>query len=172
MPVLCFYVSSLECAVMVSTSFFLYRKAKALPLNPCRKALGKQVFLCSLALALCCYSGLGFPAKGWAKQQMVNWQALKLDDNQALEIRALEQDWRSTYDQVSPQISKDKQRLMQLMKTPNANETEMMQVQSRLHQNESVLRQKATSVMMQKRHVLNENQMKRYVEFIDHAKGN
>jgi hypothetical protein len=157
---------------MVSTSFFFYNWQLSAGRIASRQVTTHKIVLCSLAFALFCYASLGTTAVLWAKSQMVNWQALKLDEGQAQEIRALEQDWRSTYEQVSPQIFKDKQRLMQLMKTPNASEAEMMQLQSRLHQNEGLLKQKATSIMMQKRHVLNGKQLKRYVEFIDHASPN
>ncbi len=92
---------------------------------------------------------------GWAE---VDFNALSLTPAQQTVINQYENEWRQTYSQLYPQVKSDRQTLRKLINDPNANEGQVMMIQSRLQQNEDKLRSEATSIFMKKKKQLNPEQ--------------
>ncbi len=129
-----------------------------IPRFPAGKALNS---LLALALAL------AFASPSMA-EHTVNWNRLGLSAGQSYEINRLENEWRQTYSRIQPQIEKDREELRRLLNDPNANEQQVMMIQSRLHKNEEQLRNEATRVFMHKKKILNPQQKSKLQEMIRH----
>ncbi len=105
----------------------------------------------------------GFSAFGWTQ---VDFNALGLTPSQQTQINNYENKWRQTYTKLHPEVEQDRTRLRQLINDPNADEGQVMMIQSRLQRNEERLRNEATHIFMKKKSQLNPEQKRKLQKMI------
>jgi Spy/CpxP family protein refolding chaperone len=88
----------------------------------------------------------------------VEWEALNLSPGQQLDIERLNTDWQRVYDEHHSQLTRDRQRMKELLRKPEAPEEEVTQLQQRIHQQEMMLRSQALKYFMHKKKVLTPGQ--------------
>lgn len=104
----------------------------------------------------------------WANDQSINWSNLDLNTQQESEIGRLESQWQRTYTDVYPQIQRDKNELRQLLNAPQSNDRQIMELQTRIQQNEQRLRQEATRTFLNKKGQLSPAQRVRLQQMMGH----
>jgi exonuclease VII large subunit len=99
--------------------------------------------------------GILFALPTSAEERMVNWTNLELSPQQQSEIGRLESQWQRMYTELYPQIQRDKNELRRLLNSPQSNERQIMELQTRIQINEQRLRQEATRTFLNKKNQLN-----------------
>jgi Spy/CpxP family protein refolding chaperone len=101
---------------------------------------------------------LAYDGNSGSDVHRINWSQLNLSQDQSSTMRQLDSEWQQMYSDIYPQLSRDKARLRQMLHSPNANESDIMALESRIHENEERLRQGATRIFLNKRKHLSPQQ--------------
>lgn len=111
-------------------------------------------------LILCAMMVLFMPLALAKKGGNVDWKQLNLSPAQSQNINKIESEWERTYRQLSPQIERDKQALMQELGSPNPDRQKVMQLQTRIEQNKMKLKNASMDVYLEKSEQLDSGQKK------------
>lgn len=96
----------------------------------------------------------------------IDWSSLNLSPGQQKNINQYESQWEQTYQQLSPQIDKDKQDLMHELDSPNPDRGRVMQLQSRIDQNKAQLQSASMNAYIKKKQELNDDQKEKLHEMM------
>lgn len=97
-------------------------------------------------------------ASAWAQQVDVRWDTLNLTPDQSSRMRQLDDKWQNTAGDMIPQIKKDREELVRLLNSPNADPGRIMELQNRINTNKARLQQAAVQTFLQKKQQLNNDQ--------------
>ena len=128
--------------------------------NPVVRGLSVLVMACFVT---------GFCSQAIARQEYVhvNWDTLDLSSYQRNHLNELDQQWKSTVNELAPRIHQNQKKLKQLMSNPEADAGEIMQLQQEIHQDKSKLKIEATQIFLNKRKVLNQEQRDRLRQMLN-----
>lgn len=116
----------------------------------------KQLFL--LLLTACVVSGTPASAQEPSAAVPPPYDSLNLSQQQAQQIRELESNWSSHYQQVQPRVQTLQKRLQNMLSAPKSGSIEITTTQQRINQLREQLGVDATSTYLRKRNVLNQGQ--------------
>ncbi len=96
----------------------------------------------------------------WAENLQIDWTSLNLTSEQAASLNAYESEWKDTCAQVLPEIKRDKDELMRLLNSSNADPDRIMQLHSQIKANEMKLQHAAMKTYLKKKNALSPGQQK------------
>jgi Heavy-metal resistance len=98
--------------------------------------------------------------------QGFSYQTLNLSADQEQGWKRTDADFKACYQQIGSQIVQDKQRMRLLMMQPSPDVGQINTLRQRIHLNQMKLHEKATQSMLEKRKLLNSDQLKMYMRYI------
>jgi Spy/CpxP family protein refolding chaperone len=84
----------------------------------------------------------------------VNWEHLELNDQQRSQIKEVDSQWRSKASGLFPRLQQKQDKLNRLMREPEANPQQVMQLQQEVHQDKMELNMHATQLYLNKKRIL------------------
>ncbi len=128
-----------------------------------------RLIFSSLTLAL--LMALTSSNDAFAKQQFreVNWETLELSDTQRSSLNRLDQQWKSSVNDLVPRIKANENKLQTLMKSSKPDEREIIRLQEQIHEDKMKLKLEATHIFLTKRKILNKDQQVKLQRMINYA---
>lgn len=128
-----------------------------------------RTVLTPLAAVLVLAVLLGAWSQALAKQGyvQVNWDRLDLSSQQRNSLNNLDEQWHGTVSEVAPRLHENERKLKHLMRSPNADEEEILSLQQQIHKDKAQLKMEATQIFLNKRKVLNKEQQQKLRNMIN-----
>lgn len=122
-----------------------------------------------LSLLILLFLVAGMWAQAYAGQRYVevNWESLELTGQQRNHLQDLDEQWKSTVSEIVPRLEDNRRKLRRLMKSPEADKTEIIRLQEKINADKTRLKIRAFQIFQDKRRILNRDQQEKLQKMLE-----